>query len=497
MKILSPEQIRDWDQYTITHEPITSLELMERAATRCTEWILSQYFGSKQIKIFCGKGNNGGDGLAIARLLSERGVKAEVYIIELGALGTEDFQSNLHRLHSYPINIHFVQSPDFFPDITSEDLVIDAILGSGISRHLEGLYKEVVSHIKSSKATVISIDVPTGLLTNKATISDTVICADHTLTFQILKLSFLFPENEKYLGEVHVLDIELPETFLSTISSIYTITDEKLVREIYKPRKKFSHKGTYGNAIIVAGERGKMGAAVLCAKACLRSGAGLVTALIPAAEFAIMQTSAPEAMAMAQEEISSVEWARFTTVGIGPGLGTGEKGSEFLRYILAHFNQPMVIDADGLNLMSTERELLNDLPPGSILTPHPKEFERLFGKMENHLERIHTARYYAQKLFVYIIVKGHYSFVACPDGEVYFNSTGNPGMATGGSGDVLTGILTSLLAQGYSSKDAAIFGMYIHGLAGDLVANKLSEEALLAGDIVKYLGHAFLTIKKQ
>jgi hydroxyethylthiazole kinase-like uncharacterized protein yjeF len=498
MKILSAEQIRKWDEFTILNEPVSSIDLMERAAQRCTEWIERKKFSSCRTKIFCGKGNNGGDGLAIARQLAQRNVPVEVYILEFGAAGTNDFQTNLTRLHTCPVDIHFIQHADFFPVIDKTDLVIDALYGSGLNRPLAGMSVELVRHLNNAAATIISIDLPSGMLADKPTSHPdaAIIKADYTLTLQLLKFCFLFPENELFTGTVEVLDIGLHPEYLKELSSIYEMIDLKLIKKTYKPRKKFSHKGTFGHALIIAGERGKMGAAVLCTRSCLRAGAGLVTAMVPEHLFDTMQVAVPEAMAIAQELTNSVRWSTFTTIGVGPGIGTGVDGAGLVQEVLTHFNKPIVVDADALNIVAANPELLLELHPGSILSPHLKEFERLFGQTENALERIHTARFQAQKLFVYIIVKGHYSFVACPDGEVYFNSTGNPGMATGGSGDVLTGILTALLAQGYSAKESCILGMYLHGLAADLAVPSISQEALTAGDIIKYLGKAFLSIAR-
>lgn len=488
--------MRKWDEFTILNEQVSSIDLMERAARQCTKWIEDRNPGNKKIKIFCGKGNNGGDGLAIARQLAEKEIISDVYILEFGSLGTDDFQTNLSRLHSFPVNIHFIQHPDFFPIIDKGDLVIDALFGSGLNRPLDGLSADLVQHINRYSSKIISIDLPSGMFADKPTIKESVIKAEETLTFQQLKFCFLFPENEDFFGEVHVLDIGLHPGFLITGNAMFEMTDQKIMKEIYKPRKHFSHKGTYGHALIIAGEKGKMGAAVLCTRGCLRSGAGLVSAMIPEEQFGVIQTAVPEAMAIAQETIDDVDLSKYTTIGIGPGTGTSEESARLLQRVLINYNKPMVIDADGLNIIAANEELLSELPPGSILSPHPKEFERIFGKTENHLERIQTARLQAQKLFVYIIVKGHYSFVACPDGEVYFNSTGNSGMATGGSGDVLTGILTGLLAQGYSAKESCLLGMFLHGLSADIAVQAVSEEALIAGDIAEYLGKAFLSIAR-
>ncbi len=496
MKILSAEQIRKWDEFTILNEPVRSLDLMERASAKCTAWIKKR-FKDKVFKIFCGKGNNGGDGLAIARQLAEKNFLCDVYIEESGSLGTDDFQANLNHLHSCPVQIHFIQHPDFFPEIAENNIVIDALFGSGLNWPMEGLSASLVQHINTSGAIVISIDLPSGMFCDKATDAEAVIKADYTLTFQIEKLCFLFPENEPFFGDVHVVDIGLHPGYLSTVNSLCNLADVEIIKKIYKPRKNFSHKGTYGHALIIAGEKGKIGAAVMCTKACLRAGAGLVSAMIPEDQFTIIQTALPEAMAMAHVDIETLEWTKYTTIGIGPGIGPGKEGAMLLQDVLSHFNNALVIDADALNILSVNQELLSELPPGSILSPHPKEFERLFGKTANHLEKIQVARSYAQKFFIYIILKGHNSVLACPDGEVYFNSTGNPGMATGGSGDVLTGVLTGLLAQGYSSKETCLMGMFLHGLAADIAAQTISQEALIAGDIIENLGKAFLSISSS
>jgi len=495
MKVLTAEQIRKWDEFTIMNEPISSLDLMERAANKCCEWILEKAFDAGAIKIFCGKGNNGGDGLAIARLLAEKGILVEVFIVELGSLGSDDFQANLHRLHAHPVNIHFLQHPDFFPEVSDKDIVIDALFGTGLNRLLEGLYVELIKHINSAATTTISIDIPSGLLADKPTASDVIIHADFTLTFQCLKMCFLFPENEQYFGDVSILDIRLHPAYLFDVPSIYVVTDAAFIKTIYTRRKNFSHKGTFGHALMIAGEYGKMGAAILTTTACLRAGAGLVSAMVPEDQFAIIQTAVPEAMAVGQDEAEQIDFAKYATIGVGPGLGTKETAARLIQRVLSQFNKPIVIDADGLNILSANDELLRDLPPGSIVTPHLKEFERLFGKTENHAERIQRARYFAQKLFIYIIIKGHYSVLACPDGEVYFNSTGNAGMATGGSGDVLTGILTGLLSQNYSPKEACLLGMYVHGDAADIAVKEISQEALVASDINHFLGRSFLALK--
>jgi len=499
--ILSAEQIRAWDQYTIQYEPISSVDLMERAAQKCVEWLIAKQWSNKRFLIFCGKGNNGGDGLAIARMLIMEGYEVSIYILEFGKLGSEDFQTNLERLHFIPnIDLHFVKANHSFPSIGANDVVIDALFGSGLNKPLEGLSAELVMHINQSEATIVSIDLPSGLFIGQSSKGNVVIEADYTLTFQCYKLALLVQENAPLIGEVQVLDIGLKEEFLQTIRNAPRLLNEQHIRKIYRPRGRFAHKGTYGHALIVGGSFGKMGAAVLAVKACLHSGAGLTTALIPQCGNSIMQISAPEAMAIIDEKekyLSNLpdDVERFSAIGIGPGMGTEAETQKLLSFVIRRYTKPVVIDADGLNCLSLNKEWLEQLPSHSILTPHPKEFDRLFGEHNSDFERIEKARFEAQRLNVIIVLKGHHSLIALPDGQCYFNSTGNAGMAKGGSGDVLTGIITSLLAQGYQPVDAALFGVYIHGWAGDIAAKKYSQETMLPSDLIESLSDVFLTLQ--
>lgn len=496
MKILSAAQLSQWDKYTIQHEPVTSIELMERAAGKCTQWII-EHITTNTIKIFCGKGNNGGDGLAIARQLHANGITCEVYIVETGSPGTADFNSNLTRLNALSIQVNFLQQQEAFPVINSNEVVIDCLFGSGLNRPVEGLAASLVQHINNANAKVVSIDLPSGMFADESSLQNRIIKATHTLTFQTLKLCFLLPENEDYFGDVHVLDIGLHPAFINHIHASYELIEGDVLKSLYKSRRKFSHKGTYGHSLVIAGENGKMGAAVLCTKGCLRSGSGLVSCAVPQHEFNIIQTAAPEAMALAREDIKLLDWNKYSSIAIGPGIGTNNNAGEVVNEVMSNYTRPIVIDADALNIISENQGLLNNIPRHSILTPHPKEFERMFGKTANNFEQLKLAKQHAEHLQVYIIVKGSYSMLACADGEIYFNSTGNPGMATGGSGDVLTGILAGLLSQGYSAKHACMLGMYLHGLAGDLAAQALSQEALIAGDIIEYLGKAFLSVASK
>ncbi|HET9276811.1 MAG TPA: NAD(P)H-hydrate dehydratase [Flavitalea sp.] len=500
MKLLSAEEIRLWDQYTIQNEPIKSIDLMERAAHQCLDWLDKNNYTHQHIHIFCGKGNNGGDGLAIARMLTDRKIPVSVHILEFGHKGTDDFQTNLARLHQYPgVVIRFIQTKENFPKLDADDLVVDALLGSGLNRGLDGVTAALVTHINDSRCAVISIDIPSGLFADRTSKDQIVIKADHTLSFQNYKLSFLMPENGVTIGDVHILDIGLHADFYQTLTSKYILTDDDTIRALYKPRNRFSHKGNFGHALIVAGGYGKIGAAILAARACLRSGAGLVTTHVPKCGYDIMQTALPEAMVMTDFNSSFItriedDVSKYDAIGIGPGIGTASETRAMMRTIFGQFKKPLVLDADALNIISAERELFRNIPQGSVLTPHPKEFERLFGKTADDFERMKLALAKAKELDCVILLKGHHTLIAAPNGTAFFNSTGNAGMATGGSGDVLTGIIASLLAQDYSSLNASILGTYIHGLSGDIAASQLSQEAMIAGDIIDHIPAAFLHV---
>jgi len=501
MKIFSASQIRAWDAYTIEQEPVLSVDLMERAAVKCTEWLIHNHHAKQPLHIFCGKGNNGGDGLAIARLLLQKGCKVSVCILEFGHKGTDDFQVNLHRLHQVTTDIHFLQTTEAFPLLTADDTVIDAMFGTGLNKTPDGITAELINHINHSPATVISIDIPTGMISDKSCKDATVIHAQYTLSFQVYKECFLMPENEEACGEVHLLNIGLHPDYYKDAIAAAQLIDHEIIKQIYHKRKAFSHKGHFGHALLVAGSYGKMGAAVLSAEACLRSGVGLVTVHAPAFGVEILQSSIPEAMVDADTEqlvIAAMpkDLMRYAAIGIGPGIGLHETTADLLMQLLHEAHQSIVIDADALNLLSIKKKLATHLHEDCILTPHPKEFERLFGTTANDFERKELAMRKAEELNCVIILKGHHTFIACANGNAWFNSTGNAGMATAGSGDVLTGILTGLLAQGYSAEEAAVLGVYLHGSAGDIAAAHLSQEAMIAGDISKHLGKAFLQISQ-
>ncbi len=504
MKIFTGKQIHELDKYTIEHEPISSIDLMERAASTLARTISNMWTIQKPIIVFAGPGNNGGDGLAIARILSEQGYKVSVYLFNISGHLSPDCAINKKRLESCKRLQAFIEvTQEFDPPVLEKDmLVIDALFGSGINKPLAGGFASLVKYINAYPSKVISIDVPSGLMTedNAYNVRANIIRATNTLTIQQQKLSFLFPENQIFIGELQVLDIQLSKEGINKIDSQYTIIDEEDIQQRIIKRNPFAHKGQMGNSLLIAGSYCMAGAAVLAAKACLRAGAGKVTVNSPKRNIPILQTAVPEAIVqMGSEETifaESTDTDDFQALGIGPGLGQSEQTAIALISQLRRTQCPIVADADALNILANHRAWMQQLPKGIILTPHPKEFDRMEGHSADSYERLTKARNLAERLQGYVIIKGHYTAICMPDGHIMFNSTGNAGMATAGSGDVLTGIITGLLSRGYKSEDACIVGVYLHGLAGDLAAEDLGEESLTASDIIQYLPKAFKTFTK-
>ncbi|WP_421918372.1 NAD(P)H-hydrate dehydratase [Marinifilum sp.] len=503
MKIFPVQKIAEIDTYTIEHEPIESIDLMERASKELFKRILKKFPAPGNCKIFVGPGNNGGDGLALARMLAEKNYAVEVFIVKVTDQLSKDAEKNLQRLKlAKKVDIYEMVKVDAMPWLFPEDIVIDAIFGSGLSRPIEGLAFEVVKAINASEASVVSVDIPSGLMgeDNSKNNCHGIIKANFTFSFEFPKLAFLFPENAKFVGEWEVLPIGLHADIIEQEHTPYKMLTRKFVKSLLMPRKKFDHKGTYGHGLLISGSYGKMGAAILASRAGLRSGIGLLTSHIPRLGYEIMQTAVPEAMvSIDRSDIIFTEYpdlSQFKAVAIGPGIDKKQNSYRAMIELLNEIKIPMVIDADAINIIGEHPELKNDLPMGTVFTPHPKEFERMVGKSKDSFTRNTMQREFAKEHGVTLVLKGAYTAIACPEGSVYFNPTGNPGMATAGSGDVLTGIILSLLSQGYSSKLATIIGVYLHGLAGDLAAKKIGQEALTAGDIINYLPKAWLTLKK-
>lgn len=511
MKIFTSAQIRELDKYTIEHEPITSINLMERAAAVLTKSITALWGRDTRVVVFAGPGNNGGDALAVARMLIDSNYDVQVFLFNTSGHLSDDCKKNRDRLKNMRNLKHFVEvTQEFDPPVLGKGmLVVDGIFGSGLNKPLTGGFASLVKYINASEAQVVSIDIPSGMMSedNTYNVRANIIRANVTLTLGSKKLCMMMPDNQPLLGDTYVLDINLSAEFIEKTESQYSIVEAENIRAMMKPRSPFAHKGDMGHALLVAGSYGMAGAAVLASKACLRSGVGKLTIHTPKRNYDIMQISVPEAiMQMDKEETifsQPADTSGYEAIGIGPGLGQNENTAIAVIAQIRSNKTPMVIDADALNILASHRAWMQQLPEGLILTPHPKELDRIIGSSSgDDFERLTRARELAQQLRAYVLLKGHFSALCMPNGHIVFNSTGNAGMATAGSGDVLTGIITGLLARGYSRGDAAVMGMYLHGLAGDLAAEALGYESMTASDIIKYLPKAFQisqssTIQKQ
>ena len=496
MKILSPAQTYEADQATIKNFPISSTDLMEKAASKCYDWIIERFPDpSRRIHVYCGMGNNGGDGLVISRLLLEKGFRVFTYLICFSGKRSDDFNINLTRLTEMTDSIKEVRQGSDFPIIDKEALVIDAIFGIGLKRTPNGFTKDFIQYLNASSATVISIDMPSGLFAEcKLEDKEAVVKSTYTISFQTPKLAFLLPDHQVYINYWKILDIELDPDYLENAKSVYHFVDHNFIISFIKKRERFSHKGTFGHSLLIGGSFGKVGAVILASKAALKAGSGLVSTYIPKCGYSAMQTSNPEVMV----EVDDEKYLQFfniktkpNAIGIGPGLGTHSKTKKGFVEFVMDAKVPLVIDADGLNILSEHEDLLKMIPKGTILTPHPKEFQRLVGSWTNDYEKLEKQLDLSSRLECVVVLKGAYTSIAY-QGKLYFNSSGNPGLATAGSGDVLTGIITGLLAQGYTCLQAAILGVYIHGRAADVgIVSTESMESLTAMDCINYLGKVF------
>lgn len=499
MTIYTAQQLSAADAATIKKQNISGLELMERAAQLAFQDIIKDFEETDvSFKVFCGIGNNGGDGLVIARKLLEKGYTAKVFITEYSKHHSADFKANLERLKTMKsADVTILNAQSELPDIQKDDILIDAIFGIGLNRALPKWLSTLIAKINTIEAVVYAIDLPSGLFPHCGlTKDDVVFKASKIITFQSPKLVFFLPDSSRYVNDYKVLDIGLDQTFLNELKPEAVLLERKKVSALLQKRSNYSHKGTYGHAFVIGGSYGMMGSVVLATKAALRSGAGKVTAMIPQCGYDIMQVSAPEAMVETcntQKILGDFKPPKFIPSNVCFGIGTGQdqKTAAFFRQLLQFCNTPMVIDADGLNLLAADKDFYRYLPKNSILTPHPGELKRLIGTWSDDFEKIGKARNLAAKLHSYILIKGAHSILVTPHQELFINTTGNPGMATGGSGDVLAGLICGLLAQGYSSENAAIIGMFLHGLAGDLAVEEEAQESLIAGDLITYFGEAF------
>jgi len=493
VKIFNNLQFREWDAISIHHQGLRSIELMERAATKLFEWISGNFENKQLFYIFCGKGNNGGDGLALARQLIIAGKEVRVFILETGSGGSPDFFENLHRLHQLTPAIVFCQNAESFPFLSEDGILVDALFGTGLNKPLDGLALELIRHLQKHRGITLAIDLPSGLFSDGPSKPQEVLPATHTLSFQSYKLALLMDDNGLLVGNVHILDIGLSQNFEKETDTLFETIEESLIQMIIRPRNPFGHKGTFGNACLVAGQHGMMGAAVLAARACLASGAGKTTLCVPEEASAILPAVIPEALCefSGKEKFErTIPFNKFQSVGIGPGIGTDEKTRQALLHSLPGIQAPYLLDADALNLLQVA-DFRSFQHKECVITPHPLEFDRLFGKSQNVFNRINLAQNVSMDLGIYIVLKGHHTCIFTPKGKVYINTNGNDGMAKGGSGDVLTGLITGLLAQGYPLPEAAILGVFLHGSAGDLATAKYSRHSMQPSHIIECLAEVW------
>jgi ADP-dependent NAD(P)H-hydrate dehydratase / NAD(P)H-hydrate epimerase len=501
MKLFDATTIRKIDAYTIEHTPIQSLDLMERAARSIFEYIIRHYNKDKRIVIFAGQGNNGGDALAVARLLHIAGFDITIYTVFLNQRIAPDCEKNYKALLNKNIPIYQLNSDLYIPEIPKDSLIIDGILGTGLNKPVAGILANIIEYINASRCEVISIDIPSGLPSDGVSNTPLIaVKAAITISFQFPKIAFFFAENAEYIGKWIITDIGLNQECIDKTDTNYYANTKELAQSLLKKRSKFAHKGSFGHCLFLNGSYGKMGAAILSAKAGLRSGAGLITAYIPICGYTSMQISVPEVMCITDVHDTILtnipdNINDFNAIACGCGIGTERETQAMIRLLLKQVSQSLVLDADALNCIAGNN-WLHLIPKNTIITPHPKEFERLVGKCQHSGERLQKAIQLSSELNCIIVLKGAHTAIVFPDGKVYFNTTGNPGMATAGSGDVLTGMITGLLAQKYTPQEAALLGVYLHGLAGDCAKENLSEESIIATDIINNISEAYINTYK-
>lgn len=498
MKILSSEQIKEVDAKTIIYEGITSLELMKKASNAFSKWFLRKYPDkSKTVFVFSGIGNNGGDGLVIASFLAASGYTVNVVVVEYGKNYSDECMYYLLRLKTAGIPLTIVTKEADIPDISDSDILIDALFGIGLSREITGVAAVVVQRINDSGKTVVSVDVPSGLFLDRKT--DFAVKANQTVTFQIPKMALYMPENASFCGKITLIDIGLNEKAIEEAETNIFFSCREDIKPLLKPLTQFAHKGTQGHALVIGGSKGKMGAVCLASKAALVGGCGLVTSYIPSCGTSVVQANFPEGMVVedaSENYISDISFPLFPdAIGIGVGLGMHPKTHDALYRFLIENKKPLVVDADSLNILSEHKEWVSLLPPQSIVTPHPKEFSRLVGDWHDWTDKISRAVHFARQYNVVLVLKGAYTLIV-ENEKVYINTSGTPALATAGSGDVLTGILTGLLAQGYSPCDAARIGVYLHGLTADVSKKEVHPRSFIASDILRYMSRAYFEIEK-
>lgn len=500
MRIYSAEQLYIGDQLTIKNQQLGPTDLMERAGMQVFQWLHSRMQGAQvPVRIFCGIGNNGGDGLVLARHLVEHGYNVHTYVVNCSDKRSKNFLINYDRIKQVTKNWPtLIKDEGGFPEIHRDDVVVDAIFGIGLNRPLKGWVKKMAQHLNAAGAFILAIDLPSGLYAN-APIKDpeAVVRANHTLAFQFPKLAFFMPTTGGFTQTWETLDIGIDPEFVMNTQPLGSFTNRQHLLSWYVPRAKFAHKGDYGHTLIAGGSYGKMGAAVLASKSALRMGSGLVTAYVPKCGVDIVQQTAVEAMVISdtnQEYLSEFSGnPNDYTLVVGMGMGTHTASVKALEQLLKNSKKPVVIDADAINILAAKPDLIKDVPKNSVLTPHPGELERLIGKWKDDYDKLKKAKAFSKANEVVLLIKGAHTCVLLGD-AMFINSTGNPGMATAGSGDVLAGAIGGLMAQHYESWQAAVMAVYMHGSAGDIAVQQLGYQALTASDIIANMGEAFIQL---
>lgn len=498
MKLFTREQLQLWDKATIEHHYTASSELMQVAARLCTEMLLEKVQGSMYV-FFCGTGNNGGDGLAMAHILHNQQIAVHVIVVGDPARGSADFRENLQQAIDGDLPLNFMNASPSELNLDKDAVIVDAIFGLGLNRKVEGWIAQLIMTINELPNCVVSIDVPSGLMADALVEqSGAIIAADITLTFELPKRSMLFPENDKFVGRMSIVHLALDESFHDETLCTWTYLDDAEVRPLLRERNKFAHKGSYGHLHVIAGSRGMMGACTLACYAAMRTGAGKVTASVTEGGLHVLQTAVPEVLCSVvngdHELAHFIQVEGATALVLGPGCGPGKGPTALVDQVLSQGPTQLLLDADALNIIAREG-WQSRIPKGAILTPHVGEFDRLFGKHNNHFERLESQLRASSELSIFIVLKGANTRITTPLGAVYINATGNPGMATAGSGDVLSGIIGGLLVQGYGAHDSTLLGVFLHGLAGDVAADTRGMESLIARDIIEYIGDAYAFIR--
>lgn len=505
MKLFSKEQIYEGDKRTIERQKISSTDLMERAATQIFNWMHTRMQGAQvPIHVFCGIGNNGGDGLVLARHLVTHGYNVITYVVNCSDKRSKDFLANYDRIKNVTKDWPKMLScgGDYSEIVIEEkDIIVDAVFGIGLNRSPNEWVQKLFQKFRTSKAFTLAIDIPSGVYTNRGVEDENaVVYANYTLSFQSPKLVFFLPETAKYTEQWEVLDIGIDRDYLMQTETEVELISKLEVLPLYKPREKFAHKGDFGHVLILGGSYGKIGAVNLASRSALSSGAGLVTAYIPKCGYHSLQSSIPEVMVITDENETAISKISFdiepTVIGVGVGLGTATETAKTFEAFLKKNKTPLVIDADGLNLLSKKKTLLKLLPEQTILTPHPKELERLLGKWSDDFEKLKKVKAFSKKYDVVVLIKGANSITVYKD-KLYINTTGNPGMATAGSGDVLTGLISGLVAQGYEPLSATIFGVYLHGKSADISLEDYGYQSLIARHIIESIGDAYMDLLKK